>query len=439
MSMRPTAGRNSHLTTHRYIVSLKERLQGSESLDFLQDTGFRHVETFDFPKDVFPDMGGDMILVESTSDATALQQLASDERVEFAEPDLEIALPKTFPGEPPGLETTVPHDGKRPNDFPIGLWGLENRWGVDVDIDAPQAWEKTVGSRQGPIIAVLDTGAELTHPDLKANLWVNAGEIPGNGKDDDGNGVIDDVHGYNAYDDTGDPTDGHYHGTHCAGTVGAVGNNGVGVVGVNWQAQLMPIKIFNDSKNPRTKRSAILRGISYATRNGARVTSNSWGGGRASRSVEKAFASSNAFHVMAAGNDSRNNDEKPQYPANYDLANSVSVASHDSAGYLSTFSNYGNATVDLAAPGSSILSTIPGGDYRWLSGTTMATPHVRGVAGLLLTAHPEMDNASLKAALLEGVVKSDKLEGKVATGGRLNANQSLEIASRSAAGNPLTN
>lgn len=426
-------GQCSNLTNSRYIVSLRHRLQDGESPAFLEKNGLRHVETFQFPEESFPDFGGDMVLVESSTDlsASALNALAADPRVEFAEPDLEIEL-ETVGREPVGtLHERIPSQGptRTPNDLDEYLWNLDNRWGYEADIDAPQAWAKTVGEN-GPIIAVLDTGVALEHPDLKENLWVNTGEIPNNGIDDDGNGVVDDVHGYDAYNDDGDPDDKHSHGTHCAGTIGAVGNNNLGVVGVNWQAQIMPIKIFNDDpEKPGTKRSAILRGISYATKNGARVTSNSWGGGRRSRSVEKAFKKSGAFHMMAAGNERTDNDKKAHYPSSYDIPNSLSVASTDHKGYLSWFSNYGKESVDLAAPGSAILSTVLDGNYDSKSGTSMATPHVSGVAGLLLSVEPELSNEELKDAILGSVVTDPRLSEAVASGGTLNANKALETLS----------
>lgn len=405
---------NTHsFVPNRYLVGLKSKVQNSDELSFLQESGFRHLETFQFPEKVFPDFGGDVILVEGEPTLAAneaLLRLSASDAVEYAEPDLELELDTT----------------KRPNDLSSSLWGLHNSAGVDID--APEAWNKTTGSRDnGPVIAVLDTGIDLTHPDLQANLWTNSKEIPGNGIDDDGNGVVDDVHGYNAHAQTGDPSDLDGHGTHCAGTIGAVGNNDRGVVGVNWETRIMPIKIFNDEKKPRASTSAILRGVSYASRNGARLTSNSYGGSGYSRSVERAFANSPAFHLFAAGNDSKNNDESSYYPANYHVKNSLAVASIDRRGALSDFSNYGKETVDVAAPGTSIQSTIPGGRYGGKSGTSMATPHVTGIAGLALTLNPGLSNPQLKEVLVGGVVVDDGLKDKVATSGRVNASQTLGL------------
>jgi serine protease len=416
--------RSLNQSTNRYIVGLKDRLTQKDDLEFLKDEGFKHLETFDFPEESFPNFGGDLILVEAKDAAQAeraIQRLTENPEVDYAEPDLEFELDLAS-------EESSPQETRTPNDLKSSLWGLNN--GRDTDIDAPEAWNKTVGSRTGPIIAVLDTGVDIDHPDLKDNIWTNTKEIPGNGKDDDGNGVIDDVHGYNAYDKNGNPDDKDSHGTHCAGTIGAVGNNDKGVVGVNWQTRIMPVKIFNDDAKPKTSRSAILRGISYATKNGARITSNSWGGGGWSFSIRRAFSNSKAFHVMAAGNDSKDNDEDSYYPANYGMDNSISVASISRGGSLSSFSNYGKEEVDLAAPGSSIYSTTPNGRYGYKSGTSMATPHVSGVAGLAATLNPDLSNKELKEVLMAGVDKSDKLTDKVVTGGRLNAHKTLQEAEK---------
>ncbi|MBS2040459.1 S8 family serine peptidase [bacterium] len=302
------------------------------------------------------------------------------------------------------------------------LWGL-SKIGLD------QAWQRTTGSREGAPIAVLDTGAQLDHPDLVANLWRNPGEIPGNGIDDDGNGVIDDVHGYDACLQTGDPSDDYGHGTHCAGTIGAVGNNGEGVVGVNWQTRLMPVKMM--SKGEGTVADTI-RALAYATKMGARITSNSYAGGY-NEAERDAFASSPLLHICAAGNEGNDNDvsqyypqDKPLgYPANYDLPNIIAVAATNERDRLASFSNYGQHNVDLAAPGVSILSTVPGSGYETKSGTSMATPHVAGVAGLILSLYPEASNEQIKTRLLANVDTLPGLRDKVATGGRLNAAAAL--------------
>ena len=318
---------------NRYIVSLKDRVDKNANLGFLQEDGFRHLETFDLPEKNFPGLQGDIVLVEldeSRLASNALSELQQDPRVAFLEPDLEFGLDDNFQPSDPVEAEQGPHTEarNRPNDLNRRQWGLDN--GSSTDIDAPEAWTRSIGRREnGPIIAVIDTGVDTNHPDLKDNLWVNPREIPGNGIDDDGNGVIDDVHGFDAYFQDGEPEDGNGHGTHCAGIIGATGNNRRGITGVNWQTRIMPVKIFDNGDKPKTSSSAILRGIAYATNNGARLTSNSWGGPSYRSAVQRAFSSSRAFHLMGAGNDSQDNDEKPFYPASYRTNNSLSVAAVD--------------------------------------------------------------------------------------------------------------
>ena len=221
------------------------------------------------------------------------------------------------------------------------------------------------------MVAIIDTGIDYTHPDLAANIFINTAEIPGNHIDDDGNGFVDDVRGWDFVNRDNDPMDDHFHGTHVAGTVGAVGDNGLGVAGVNWSVRLMPLK-FLDSGGSGSTADAVAA-IEYATMMHVDVMSNSWGGGGFSEALRLAIENAmNAgiLFVAAAGNSSSNNDLFPAYPASYDLDNIVSVASTTATDNLSNFSNFGPTTVDLAAPGSNILSTLPGSTYGLLSGST---------------------------------------------------------------------
>jgi subtilisin family serine protease len=273
-----------------------------------------------------------------------------------------------------------------PNDPDFGqLWGLSSARGID----APRAWELSTGSND-VVVAVIDTGVDYNHPDLNENMWRNTGEVAANGVDDDGNGIIDDVFGYNAMAENGNPMDDNLHGTHCAGTIGAVGNNRNGVVGVNHRVKLMALK-FLDNKGSGSLSNAI-KAIDYAVtmkrkHNIARlVLSNSWGGGGYSQALYDAIDRARAagiLFVAAAGNEANDNDSSPAYPGSYDISNVVSVAAIDRDGNLAGFSNYGTTTVDIAAPGVSIYSTAPNGGYATLSGTSMATPHVSGALALL--------------------------------------------------------
>jgi subtilisin family serine protease/subtilisin-like proprotein convertase family protein len=315
-------------------------------------------------------------------------------------------------------------------------WGLHNPGGevglTDADIDAPEAWTRTVGSRQ-VVIAVVDTGIDYRHPDLASNIWVNPREIAGNGLDDDGNGFIDDLHGYDFANNDGDPQDDHGHGTHVAGIIGAVGSNAQGVTGVAWQVSLMPLKFLGASGTGSL--ADAVRAINYATllrtRFGVdvRAINASWGGDTASAALESAIRAAGEagiLFVTAAGNDSRNNDSAAQYPANYNLPNLLSVAASDASDQLASFSNFGRQKVHLAAPGVNILSTAPGGRYARASGTSMAAPFVTGTVALLAATSPESSAAQIRQAILSGVDRLPGWQSLLASGGRLNARSALD-------------
>ncbi len=399
-------------------------LSGDEG-SVVADFGASVLTQFETPGGLSKSAAGEFLhikLPQGMSVEQAMAAMATDSRVEFAVPNHSYGLPD---GEQGKGVTNDPDASK--------LWGLHNEGQTggkaDADIDAPEAWTLHTGRSQaegGHITTVIDTGVDYKHPDLKANMWVNPGEIAGNGIDDDGNGVIDDIHGYNAFDNNGDPMDGHGHGTHCAGTIAAVGNNETGVVGVNHKANIAAVKIFNSEG--RTNAAAIIRGIQYAEKIGSRITSNSWGGGASNAGIEQAFKDSDALHIIAAGNSGYDNDTRPAFPANYPGDHIVAVAATDHSDGLARFSQYGKKNVDLGAPGVDILSTVPGGKYDTYSGTSMATPHVAGAATLIASANPEISNENLRKALLEGTDQTAALKGKVATDGRLNVNNSLKVA-----------
>ena len=305
-------------------------------------------------------------------------------------------------------------------------------WGMTM-IDAPRAWSLSTGS-SSVVVAVVDTGVDYTHVDLAANMWTNPGEIAGNGIDDDGNGFVDDVHGYDFANNDSDPMDDNAHGTHVSGTIAAAANNGLGVAGVNWSSSIMALKFLNSGGSGYS--SDAVRAINYATMMrtqygvNVRVMNNSWGGAGYSYAMYNAIEASNNADILfiaAAGNSGSNNDASPQYPANYTNSNVISVAAVSQSGQLASFSSYGATTVDLAAPGVSIYSTIPGNRYAAYSGTSMATPHVAGVAALAFAYAPDATAAQVRDAMLGGTEYSSALAGKTATGGILNALGTLEL------------
>ncbi|HEX7314810.1 MAG TPA: S8 family serine peptidase [Pyrinomonadaceae bacterium] len=320
------------------------------------------------------------------------------------------------------------------------------------DLDSEPAWDITTGSRN-VVVGVVDEGVDINHQDLQANVWTNTAEVAGNGVDDDGNGYADDVHGWDffhndatVFDATGsfpdDETDAH--GTHVAGIVGAVGNNGVGVAGVNWQVSLLPLKVLGSGPESPASSSVLVtvRAYAYAKAlrdlyvssggtQGAnvRVLNNSYGGiGRSQAELDaiNALNTSGILFVAAAGNDSNYNEQVPVYPSNYDAPNLVSVAATDRTDVLAGFSNRGHTSVHMSAPGVGILSTTPGNTYTVAEGTSMAAPHVAGVAALLCAKRPDVSVRRMRDALMLSGEFTNFLGFNTVTGRRLNAKLALD-------------
>jgi thermitase len=297
------------------------------------------------------------------------------------------------------------------------LWGLPT-------IGAPAAWDVTQGSNS-VVVGVVDSGTAVDHPDLDTNIWQNPGETD-NGADDDGNGLVDDVKGWDFYANDEDPSDLFGHGTHVAGTIGAEGNNGDGITGVNWRVKLMPLRVGDQVISGY----AIERAFRYACSKGAKVVNGSFGGPgpyNASDPIHLAIADCpGTLFVFAAGNSSSNNDATPRFPCNDPSPNVICVAASDEADTLASFSNYGINNVHLAAPGEGILSTIHVAPfYDFYDGTSMASPHVAGAAALVLAARPQLSAFELKSALLLSVDKKPSFASVVKTGGRLNVAAAL--------------
>lgn len=333
----------------------------------------------------------------------AMRLLARSPVVRYAEPNAAFHIDATAANDP----------------------GLSRQWGLDqsnnVDIDAPQAWDVTQG-KNATIVAVIDSGLDLSHPEFTGRVWTNLVEARGvSGADDDGDGLPDDVHGWNFLDNTANVADDNGHGTHVAGILGATGNNGQGLAGVNWNATIMPLKFIGADGNGSVDDA--IRAIYYAVDHGARVINASWGGGDRVQALTDAISYANRRNVVfvtAAGNESANNGVKRSYPADDRLPNSISVAAVDSNGNLAGFSNFGATTVDLAAPGVNIRSTVPGG-YATYSGTSMSAPFVSGVASLVIGMHPELTAAQAVQRILNAAKPLPGLKGKVITGGIVDA------------------
>ena len=350
----------------------------------------------------------------------ALAKLRKNPAVLYAEPDYIV-------------KAAVTPDDSRYSE----LWGMHNTGQTggtdDADIDAPEAWDISTGSRD-VIVGVIDTGVDYSHPDLAANMWVNPNEIAGDGVDNDGNGYVDDVHGINAITNSGDPMDDQGHGSHVSGTIGAAGNNGEGVVGVNHDVSIIGCKFLDSSGSGST--SDALKCIDYfvALKNAGvdvKATNNSWGGGGSSQAMIDALTASEAADILfvaAAGNGAYDNDASPSYPASYEHDTVMAIASTTHTDSMSGFSQWGLTSVDMGAPGSDILSTVQGGGYASYSGTSMATPHVTGAAALAWSVNPDLTAVEMKALLMNSGDDNAALAGKTVSGKRLNIHNALNDA-----------
>jgi serine protease len=360
--------------------------------------------------------------------AEALGHYRGHPDVEYAEPDY-ILSANLVPNDPQYADGT--------------LWALnntgQNGGQNDADIDAPEAWTLRSDAPQ-VIVAVVDTGVRFTHEDLAANMWRNPGEVAGNGVDDDRNGYVDDVHGISALDATGYPMDGNGHGSHVAGIIAAAGNNGRGIVGVAWRAQIMALQFLDANGDGYTSDAVV--SIDYARAKGAAVVNASFAGPDNSFSLRDAIVRARAagmIIVAAAGNEALNNDSIPTYPANYALDNVVSVAATTRSDALANYSNYGAQTVDLAAPGSSIYSAyfLADNAYVTMSGTSMAAPHVAGAVALLRAHVSGLTHTQIIDRLLKAVDPLPALAGKTASGGRLNLQRALQGSTGDPPPNPI--
>ena len=300
--------------------------------------------------------------------------------------------------------------------------------GIDINID--EAWESYADSGREVIVAIVDTGIDYTHEDLSGNIWTNNGEIANNGIDDDGNGYVDDVYGWNFYNNTNKVYTGSEddHGTHGAGTIIASADNGKGIAGIvrSENIKVMSVKALGGQEGSGSTAS-VIQAIQYAEANGADICNLSLGTSNNDAALYQTIANSNMLFVVAAGNDSRNTDQRASYPASYDLENIISVGNLNYDGTLHYSSNYGENTVDIAAPGSYILSTTTNNGYSFMTGTSMSAPFVSAAAALVYSHYDDISLADAKEILLSSATKLEALDGAVNTGGMLDLGNALNF------------
>lgn len=414
----------------RILAKFKDEISAQRPSVALQSLGLRVSRHY-------PLVGG-LVLLDSTTSRLETANVAAGERSRAL---LERIRTLRESGEFAYVEPDYAHfPSVEPTDSKYAdgtLWGLRNNGqnggleGADINVaragaDGTNAWDITVGTTN-TVVAVIDTGVRYTHVDLARQMWSNPGEIPGNGIDDDGNGYIDDVHGINSILDSGDPFDDGDHGSHVAGTIAASANDENGHVGVAWNVRIMALKFLRGpDQGGFGLTSDAIQCLQYAVSKGVKLSNNSWGGGPFEQTMLDALQQARDrghLFIAAAGNNTQDADLDPGFPASYDLDNVVSVAALDRKDKLASFSNYGRTSVDLGAPGVEIFSSTSGSDteYQVFAGTSMASPHVAGVAALCLSAFPKASMIELRERLLSTVTVVEGLRGKVVTGGRLNA------------------
>jgi thermitase len=390
---------------------------------------------------------GSIYLIKTSSPELLAQELKSEESIEYTQLDYyaeKALLPKLETLDP--ISKSAPLTSNRNSYFndplAIRLWAFNSTAGMSVD-EAYKLLGNRTQSLKPVIVAVVDTGVDHRHEDLKNVMWRNEKEIPGNGIDDDNNGYIDDIHGINTLvrDSQGRATmntmASHWHGTHVAGTIAAEQNNGIGIAGVASNARIMAIRTVPDAADELD--TDIVEAFMYAAKMGAKIINCSFGkkvneGGMIVRDVMNEIGNKhNVLLVVSSGNDSFNecsgwcnNDVRLKYPASFNSQNMMVVASTTSSGSMSNFSNIGPKSVDVAAPGSAILSTTNGNRYQSASGTSMAAPNASGVAAMIIGANPHLKATDVKNIMMNSVTKVSAFEKQIQSGGRVNLKVSLE-------------
>lgn len=381
---------SSSLFSAEYIVKLKPNKNAALSLKSFKSNKPLDLSFGNFYK-------------VSSDNKSQVELLASHPDVEYVEPNYKYTKFDVPTDADFSQQWGLLNDGKN-----SGSWWSRGKAGVDIS--ALEAWKISKGSVDVKI-AVIDTGVDYNHEDLKNNIMINEAEKNGEpGVDDDGNGYVDDIYGYDFANDDADPMDGHGHGTHSAGVIGAE-HNSIGIAGVNANVQILPIKFLTDNGGGTLE--GALKSIDYATSRGVHIMSNSWGGGGRSQALFEAISraeQAGISFIAAAGNSSSDNDARATYPANYKVDNVISVGALDGKGKKASFSNYGKKTVHVFAPGVKIYSTVHNNGYKKMSGTSMACPHVAGVAGLLLASEPNLSYQDIKDRLMSTSIVEESID-----------------------------
>lgn len=384
---------NNGYEAGKVIVVLNRNLVPAGSLKYdirpvLKGLDYQKSEVIFYSKDINDEsIEGDIILVylknnDKASVMDAVEKLKSNPYVAYAEPDYREQL---------HIISNDPLYGQ--------LWGTQR-------VEAPQAWSRTTGSDKISV-GVIDTGIDYNHPDIRENMWTSAdGRLP---------------NGWNTADNDINSIDTDGHGTHVAGTIGAVGNNRIGITGICWNVKVVSLKFGLDV-------ASAIAAINFANYFHVTILNASWGGRSYSRSLKHAIDQYSGLFVASAGNDGSDNDLVPVYPASYNSDNIISVAATNTFNSLASFSNYGIKSVDIAAPGTSILSLGLMGEYSTQNGTSMAAPHVAGAAALLKSYMPDISTSNLKDIILYSAVRHPRLMGRVSTGGLLDVNAMFELA-----------
>jgi RHS repeat-associated protein len=397
------------------IIRFREGVSDAEATEFLRGKGARRgrklrgasrIERVELPAGQEP--------------AAAVAELQQNPAVELVEPNYLLTKDAVQTGE------VTPDDPRFAEQWALKNTG-QSGGAVAADVHAPTAWQQTTGALR-TVVAVIDGGIDFTHPDLQNNAWVNPRERAANNRDDDRDGFVDDLNGWDWITDSAAVHDGQGHGTAVAGIIAAEGNNGIGMTGVMWQASLMSLRVLDETGTGDV--ASAVEAIDYAVAHGAHVINCSWGMDEQSFILRDAIARAAQHDVVvvaSAGNKGRDLDQQPYYPASFNLSNVVAVAASDNFDQLAAWSSFGAKTVAVAAPGADILTTQPGGSYTTVSGTSAATPLVAGIAGLVKTLRPALNAAEVRAVIMEGARRVAGLNGKVAAGGVADATGALAM------------